>query len=262
MKKIKNYYSLLLLFFFLIGKAQEPPSSEHYNYNTFEAQKKWIVGTFLSEDGATKLKFTEDGKSYWYGSDNPWNFTYTLTFSKREADVPAGYMNVYTLHLKNISPDPGQDLTYEMAVNDKLLDLYPWPMGMGGVSLFYRVSSMADPRYKIFNVSWQQIGKKGDKDILSARPDKAIICIGLTPQGSYSAEGVKIKLSTNRSVLVDNDDSEEEHVLSLKKDKSGQTRVCQYFENNFYDNSIVVYFTITTVDSHIEFTGRTKGQKN
>jgi len=63
MKTIKKDYLLLLfLLLFSIGKAQEPPSSEDYNYNTFEAQKKWIVGTFLNDDKNWQLQFTKDGK--------------------------------------------------------------------------------------------------------------------------------------------------------------------------------------------------------
>ncbi len=145
MKAIKNYLPVLtLVLFSYMGKAQQPPSSEVYDYNTLEAQKKWIVGTFVSDaDSTWKLHFTGEGKCYWYLPDrSPWVFTYTIAYSKRKADVPAGYMNIYTLYLKRVSADSGPgDPIYEMAVSDTGLALYPWPMGHGGQFVFSRVKT-------------------------------------------------------------------------------------------------------------------------
>jgi len=101
MKTIKKY-SLLLLFllFFSYGvKAQEPPSSEDYNYNTFEAQKKWIVGTFVSDDDSKwKMQFTKDGRciNSYIGSTTD-HYTYKIEYSTQKANTPSGHINVYTL---------------------------------------------------------------------------------------------------------------------------------------------------------------------
>ena len=145
MKTIKNYLLLtLLLLFPYRGKAQQPPSSEIYNYNTLEAQKKWIVGTFVSDaDSTWKLHFTGEGKCYWYLPDrSPWVFTYTIRYSTRKAETPSGYVNenIYTLYLKRVSADSGPgDPTYEMYVADDGLILYP--MGHGGRFTFKRVKT-------------------------------------------------------------------------------------------------------------------------
>ena len=147
MKAIKNYVILAtLIVFSYMGKAQQPPSSDTYNYNTLEAQKKWIVGTFLSdEDHNWELEFTKDGKCHerFLITGNPCEYTYTIAYSTREAETPSGYVNenVYTLYLKPISPDtgPGDNPTYEMAVSDTGLALYPW--GHGGQFVFSRVKT-------------------------------------------------------------------------------------------------------------------------
>ncbi len=141
MKAIKQYSLLFLLLFYSIGKAQEPPSSEEYNYNTFEAQKKWIVGTFVSDDDSNwKMQFTKDSRcinSYIGGSTD--EYTYTIEYSTKKSDVPAGYENIYTLYLKAVPANPNEDLTYEMYVADDGLALYPWPMGIGGQFTLERV---------------------------------------------------------------------------------------------------------------------------
>ncbi len=148
MKSIKkDYFLLFFLLFFSIGKAQEPPSSEEYNYNTFEAQKKWIVGTFLDdEDHNTELTFTKDGRCIWkylITGDSTDHYTYTIEYSTRKAETPSGYVddNVYTLYLKSVPADPNEDLTYEIAVSDTGLALYPWPMGIGGQFVLSRVKT-------------------------------------------------------------------------------------------------------------------------
>jgi len=134
MKAIKKDYLLLLflLFFSYTGKAQQPPSSEDYNYNTFEAQKKWIVGTFVSDDDSNwKIQFTKDGKCInSYIGDSTDEYTYTLEYSTQKANTPSGHINIYTLYLKAIPSDPNEDLTYEMYIDDTGLALYPW--GHGG----------------------------------------------------------------------------------------------------------------------------------
>ena len=104
MKTIKNYSLLLLLLFFSIGKAQEPPSSEDYNYNTFEAQKKWIVGTFLcDEDHNWELQFTKDGKCherFLITDSKPGEYTYRIEYSIRKAETPSGYVDkIFILYI-------------------------------------------------------------------------------------------------------------------------------------------------------------------
>ena len=146
MKTIKNYLLLAILVLFSYrGKAQQPPSSEVYNYNTLEAQKKWIVGTFLDdEDHNWELEFTKDGKCHerFLITGNPCEYTYTIRYSTRKAETPSGYVstNVYTLYLKRVSADSGPgDPTYEMYVADDGLILYP--MGHGGRFTFKRVKN-------------------------------------------------------------------------------------------------------------------------
>ena len=125
--------------------AQQPPSSDSYNYDTFEAQKKWIVGTFLDdEDHNTELIFTKDGRCIWKyliteGATD--YYTYTIRYSKRKAETPSGYVSVsvYTLYLKAVPANPDEDLTYEMAVSDTGLVLYPW--GHGGQFVLSRVKT-------------------------------------------------------------------------------------------------------------------------
>ena len=141
MKAKRNYLLLAtLVFFSYMGKAQQPPSSDTYNYNTFEAQKKWIVGTFLDdEDHNWEFEFTKDGKCherFLITDDAPNEYTYTIRYSTRKADTPSGHINVYTLYLKAVHADPNEDMTYEMYVDDTGLALYPWPMGHGGQFVF------------------------------------------------------------------------------------------------------------------------------
>ncbi len=143
MKTKRNYLLLLaLVLFSYMGKAQQPPSSDTYNYNTFEAQKKWIVGTFISdEDQNTELIFTKDGRCIWkylITGGSPDYYTHTIRYSTRKAETPSGYVSesVYTLYLKAIPANPNEDLTYEMYVDDTGLVLRPWPMGHGGQFVF------------------------------------------------------------------------------------------------------------------------------
>ena len=150
MKTIKQYSLLFLLLFYSIGKAQEPPSSEEYNYNTFEAQKKWIVGTFVSDDDSNwKMQFTKDGRCInTYIGDSTDEYTYRIEYSTQKANTQSGHINIYTLYLKAIPADPNEDLTYEMGVSDTGLVLYPWPMGIGGQFVFSRVKTTQAPKPK------------------------------------------------------------------------------------------------------------------
>ena len=139
MKTKRNYLLLLtLVLFSYMGKAQQPPSSDTYNYNTFEAQKKWIVGTFVSdEDSNWKMQFTRDGRCIDSYTGTPTDYyTYTVAYSTRKADTPSGHINIYTLYLKAVPANPDEDPTYEMYVDDTGLVLRPWPMGIGGQFVF------------------------------------------------------------------------------------------------------------------------------
>ena len=135
MKRLKGHLWILpILLLSSLVKAQVDDGPYH-DYDTFRLQKKMIVGIFLHNDRNWELEFTKDGKCHerFFTTGTPCEYTYTITFSTREADVPAGYENVYTLHLKAISKDPSNNATYEMYVNDKILSLDPGVMGYGGI---------------------------------------------------------------------------------------------------------------------------------
>ena len=146
MKTIKDYVILALLLSGSYMGAQQPPSSDSYDYDTFEAQKKWIVGTFLDdEDHNWEYEFTKDGKCherFLIMDDAPNEYTYTIEYSTRKADTPSDYIiNIYILYLKAVPANPDKDLTYDMYVDDTGLGLRPWSMGDGGKFILSRVKT-------------------------------------------------------------------------------------------------------------------------